>query len=625
MKNKVLILGAGIGAMTIAFENAGCSVDGAYEKDKRAIGLYEKNVNKEADGYDHFFSCIPEKIPDIDILACDFFRESVSDSGDDKAEIYSFNYAIKTLLDYKAPSVICAVLSQTYLKSDEFRGLLEYINGRGYHYIYKAISTKEATGLPIEETRIYLVATRISLWNEYKFPDFHKKEVDIREELVENTEVDAFYYKVNPEQIDETGTEDTFLCWKQNRYVKSHSIDLNLVKIPLVRKKNVFRKITHRELARLKGIPDNYDLDIKNKAWMYRQLMYAPNVEVVTQIAKSISDDILENNVLQRSRVIKEQTFAELFERYLSKKCENVKKAKLWDFEYNEQEKDICFELKIYNSDYAIEKNIKRACQRLYVLKNDNIIILAVANIISEKVKDENFREYGIYIWDVRNLLWLFEEYSDIKDEFISLLTYSVDRLQLEIPEPYLFGKQRNETRKNTWEERLDAIQSGGESFREYENICTEILKNVLGEYLGLWAVQERSNNGLYRFDLCCKIKNGVNQDFFVTIQNQFNTKYIVFEFKNYEDKITQKEIYTTEKYLYAKALRSVAIIVSRKGADENALAAAKGCLRESGKLILCLSDEDLKELLRIKEKDEQPTAEFFEAMLDDLLIHLEK
>ena len=36
-------------------------------------------------------------------------------------------------------------------------------------------------------------------------------------------------------------------------------------------------------------------------------------------------------------------------------------------------------------------------------------------------------------------------------------------------------------------------------------------------------------------------------------------------------------------------------------------------------------SDEDLKELLRIKEKDEQPTAEFFEAMLDDLLIHLEK
>ena len=98
-----------------------------------------------------------------------------------------------------------------------------------------------------------------------------------------------------------------------------------------------------------------------------------------------------------------------------------------------------------------------------------------------------------------------------------------------------------------------------------------------------------------------------------------------LFKIKNYKEKITQREIYTTEKYLYKKALRSVAIIVSREGASRNALLAAKGCLRENGKLILCLSDKDLNELIHIKEKGEQPTAEFFEAMLDDILIHLEK
>ena len=222
-------------------------------------------------------------------------------------------------------------------------------------------------------------------------------------------------------------------------------------------------------------------------------------------------------------------------------------------------------------------------------------------------------------------LLWLFEEYSDIKNEFISLLTYSVDDLQLEIPEPQLFEGKQIKKREKTWEEQLKDIQPGKEFFKEYEKICTEILKNVLGEYLSLWAVQEHSNDGLYCFDLCCKIKNGVNQDFFNTIQNYFNTKYIVFEFKNYKEKITQREIYTTEKYLYKKALRSVAIIVSREGASRNALSATKGCLRENGKLILCLSDKDLNELIRIKEKDEQPTVEFFEAMLDDILIHLEK
>lgn len=47
MENKVIILGAGIGAMTMGFENAGCSVVAAYERDRRAIELYKKNISGE--------------------------------------------------------------------------------------------------------------------------------------------------------------------------------------------------------------------------------------------------------------------------------------------------------------------------------------------------------------------------------------------------------------------------------------------------------------------------------------------------------------------------------------------------------------------------------------------------
>ena len=64
---------------------------------------------------------------------------------------------------------------------------------------------------------------------------------------------------------------------------------------------------------------------------------------------------------------------------------------------------------------------------------------------------------------------------------------------------------------------------------------------------------------------------------------------------------------------------------MSRKGADENALAAAKGCLRESGKLILCLSDEDLIQMMDIKLKEQRKPAEYLSDMLDDMLINLEK
>ena len=48
MENKVIILGAGIGAMTMGFENAGCSVVAAYERDRRAIELYTYETDPSA-------------------------------------------------------------------------------------------------------------------------------------------------------------------------------------------------------------------------------------------------------------------------------------------------------------------------------------------------------------------------------------------------------------------------------------------------------------------------------------------------------------------------------------------------------------------------------------------------
>ena len=103
-----------------------------------------------------------------------------------------------------------------------------------------------------------------------------------------------------------------------------------------------------------------------------------------------------------------------------------------------------------------------------------------------------------------------------------------------------------------------------------------------------------------------------------------FNTKYIIFEFKNYKEQITQNEIYTTEKYLYDKALRRVAIIISRKGFDNNAIKASKGCLRENGKLIINLSDECLIKMIKMKNIGNNPI-EYLSKMLDTFLIELEK
>ena len=87
-----------------------------------------------------------------------------------------------------------------------------------------------------------------------------------------------------------------------------------------------------------------------------------------------------------------------------------------------------------------------------------------------------------------------------------------------------------------------------------------------------------------------------------------YHTKFVVFEYKNYSECISQNLIYITEKYLFPVALRNVAFIISRKGFDQNAEKAALGCLRESGKLIVSLNDDDLITMLSMKEKGEEPS-----------------
>ena len=128
----------------------------------------------------------------------------------------------------------------------------------------------------------------------------------------------------------------------------------------------------------------------------------------------------------------------------------------------------------------------------------------------------------------------------------------------------------------------------------------------------------------MYRFDLLCRIKDGNQKTFWSILERYFNSKYVIFEFKNYTEPITQKEIYTTEKYLYAKALRSVGILISAHGYDENAYWAAKGCLRENGKLILLLETNDLIEMNKMKIDQEDPS-NYLLGKLDDLLMDLEK
>ncbi|MBV9559012.1 MAG: restriction endonuclease [Bradyrhizobium sp.] len=157
---------------------------------------------------------------------------------------------------------------------------------------------------------------------------------------------------------------------------------------------------------------------------------------------------------------------------------------------------------------------------------------------------------------------------------------------------------------------------------KAYENAATEALTYALSDHFATWLSQHGSETRMSIYDLIARISS--DHDFWNTIITQFHSRYVIFEFKNYTDKIGQGQIYTTEKYLYKTALRGTAIIVSPMGPDENAIAAAKGALREHGKLIISLTTDQLIEMLDLKDSGGEPT-DVIVAVVDDMLMTLER
>lgn len=281
---------------------------------------------------------------------------------------------------------------------------------------------------------------------------------------------------------------------------------------------------------------------------------------------------------------------------------------------------------KQYYVEVKFSQATEKAVSKIVEMADDfnSTPVLVTANQITDKKRKDYKKKYPkLELIDIDNLLYSVRDDKELSNKLISVLPYAVDNIEPKA------GFLVSETLKHTnyTESLINELRlclPGRPMAGRYEKVCQLLLENIFSEDLALWKSQQRSNNDLYRFDLLCRIKDRNEKTFWSILEKFFNSKYIVFEFKNYSEEITQKEIYTTEKYLYAKALRSVGIIIAANGYNESARWAAKGSLRENGKLIMLLDVEDLVKMNQMKMEQDDPT-DFLLSKLDDLLLELEK
>lgn len=168
--------------------------------------------------------------------------------------------------------------------------------------------------------------------------------------------------------------------------------------------------------------------------------------------------------------------------------------------------------------------------------------------------------------------------------------------------------------------DELKALRKGKATWAAYEALGDRILKYLFPNDLDGWHRQKRTDDGLNRYDSVCRIKPSTS--FWQFLIDHLDSRYVIFEFKNYAKRIGQSQILTTEKYLLSRALRRTAVIFSRLGADKHAHAMAQGAMREHGKLLLVLDDENVLEMLRMKDRGEDASDLLFE-IADKFLLSL--
>ena len=259
-------------------------------------------------------------------------------------------------------------------------------------------------------------------------------------------------------------------------------------------------------------------------------------------------------------------------------------------------------------------------------VESNYIPLLIVAGVVKDDVKrkiKDNPLTHMVEVWDIRNLLELVRNNIELRKYFVSVLPFSIDQ-DLLVENQALIQADSETLLLDDLIKQVEAWVSPKDKGKSYEKLCVDVLNALFYEDLTKWSKQKTSDGGLFRFDLICKIKNEHNRDFWNMAERFFMTKYIVFEFKDYAEPITQREVFTTVKYLYPKALRGIAILISATGIDEYGVKAIKGILRDEGKLIITLSNEDLIEMLKLK-KEHNPPADYLSDKLDALLIELEK
>ncbi|MEZ7892708.1 MAG: DNA cytosine methyltransferase [Candidatus Wallbacteria bacterium] len=304
---KIIDLFAGIGGIRLGFEEYGCKCVFTSEWDKYAQQTYQANFGDLPAG--DITKIEPKDIPDHDILLGGFPCQPFSIIGERKGFADTRGtlfFYIEKILEVKKPIAFMLENVKQLTSHDggrTFKTIIEHLKALGYH-VYHSVLNALDFGVPQKRERIFIVGFK-KRW-EFNFPKPTHKRPHLDTLLEKDEDIPKSFFvseELKQDRFQRIKTKPNFpSIWHENKggniSALPYSCALRANASHNYLLVNGTRRLTPRELMRLQGFPDTFEI-VVSYAQIKKQTGNSVAVPVIKAVAKEIIKTLNERKMVE--------------------------------------------------------------------------------------------------------------------------------------------------------------------------------------------------------------------------------------------------------------------------------------------------------------------------------------
>ena len=152
---------------------------------------------------------------------------------------------------------------------------------------------------------------------------------------------------------------------------------------------------------------------------------------------------------------------------------------------------------------------------------------------------------------------------------------------------------------------RLDQVAPGRSMWSEYQRLCGDVLTFLFCPPLERPIGESANESRINRRDFV--LPNYASEGFWAFLRTGYGADYIVVDSKNYLAKIKKSEVLQLANYLNRHGTGLFGLIIARGASDRSAELTRREQWILHQKLILTLNDDDLRQMLAMKQASGDP------------------